>query len=82
MLTAGGTFDFNGLFDPTLPLDKARIDGSALEALEIASLLNVAERVAAWRNLFASAEARPQQRPGLGHSNRRTSPRRSSTRLQ
>ena len=57
MLTAGGTFDFNGLFDPTLLLDKARIDGSALEALEIVSLLTVAERVAAWRNLFASAEA-------------------------
>lgn len=57
MLSAGGSFDFNGLFDPTLLLDKARIDGSALEALEILSLLNVAERVAAWRNLFASAEA-------------------------
>jgi DNA mismatch repair protein MutS2 len=57
MLTAGGTFDFNGLFDPTTLLDKSRIDGSALEALEILSLLNVAERVAAWRNLFASPEA-------------------------
>ena len=58
MLTAGGTFDFNGLFDPTLLLEKARIDGSALESLEILNLLSVAERVAAWRNLFASAEAR------------------------
>jgi len=57
MLAAGGSFDFNGLFDPTLLLDKARIDGSALEALEILSLLNVAERVAAWRNLFASSES-------------------------
>ena len=57
MLAAGGTFDFNGLFDPTTPLDKARIEGAALEALEIASLLNVAERVAAWRNLFISSEA-------------------------
>ena len=56
MLAAGGTFDFNGLFDPTTLLDKSRIDGSALESLEILSLLNVAERVAAWRNLFASAE--------------------------
>ncbi len=56
MLAAGGSFDFNGLFDPTLLLDKARIDGAALEALEILSLLNVAERVAAWRNLFTSSE--------------------------
>ena len=64
MLIAGGSFDFNGLFDPTLLLEKARIEGSALEALEIVSLLNVAERVAAWRNLFASAEA--ARNNGLG----------------
>nr|WP_246409004.1 Smr/MutS family protein [Granulicella aggregans] len=57
MLAAGGTFDFNGLFDPTTQLDKARIEGAALESLEILNLLNVAERVAAWRNLFTSAEA-------------------------
>jgi DNA mismatch repair protein MutS2 len=57
MLAAGGTFDFNGLFDPTTLLDKARIDGAALESLEILNLLNVAEHVAAWRNLFTSAEA-------------------------
>jgi len=57
MLAAGGSFDFNGLFDPTLLLDKARIDGAALESLEILNLLAVAERVAAWRNLFASTEA-------------------------
>ena len=57
MLAAGGSFDFNGLFDPTTLLDKARIEGSALESIEILSLLNVAERVAAWRNLFASAES-------------------------
>ena len=58
MLSAGGTFDFNGLFDPTTLLDKARIEGSALEALEIAGLLVVVERVAAWRNLFSSSESR------------------------
>jgi len=57
MLTAGGSFEFHGLFDPTLPLDKAQIEGSALEALEIVSLLVVVERVAAWRNLLSSAEA-------------------------
>jgi DNA mismatch repair protein MutS2 len=57
MLGAGGSFDFNGLFDATVLLEKARIEGSALEALEIVRLLDVAERVAAWRNLFTSAEA-------------------------
>ena len=57
MLAAGGSFDFNGLFDTTTLLEKARIEGSALEAVEILNMLNVAERVAAWRNLFASAEA-------------------------
>ncbi len=57
MLGGGGSFDFNGMFDPTGLLDKARIDGAALESLEILSLLGVAERVAAWRNLFASPEA-------------------------
>ena len=56
-LTGGGSFDFNGLFDPTTLLDKARIDGAALEALEILSLLNITEHVAAWRNLFATSEA-------------------------
>jgi DNA mismatch repair protein MutS2 len=58
MLATGGTFDFNGLFDPTTLLDKARIDGAGLESLEILNLLNVAERVAAWRNLFTSSESR------------------------
>jgi DNA mismatch repair protein MutS2 len=51
MLTRGGSFEFNGLFDPTTLLDKARIDGAALEGTEIRDLLNVVERIAAWRNL-------------------------------
>ena len=51
-LTGGGSFSFHGLFDPGPLLEKARISGSALEALEILALLEVAERVAAWRNLF------------------------------
>jgi len=51
MLTRGGNFEFGGLFDPTIPLDKARIDGAALESTEIRDLLTVVERVAAWRNL-------------------------------
>ncbi len=51
MLTRGGSFDFHGLFDPTTLLDKARIEGAALEATEVRDLLEVVERVAAWRNL-------------------------------
>ena len=52
MLTRGGSFEFRGLFDPTILLDKARIDGAALESTEIRDLLTVIERVAAWRNLI------------------------------
>lgn len=52
MLTRGGSFEFRGLFDPTILLDKARIDGAALEATEIRDLLAVVERVAAWRSLI------------------------------
>jgi DNA mismatch repair protein MutS2 len=52
MLVRGGSFEFGGMFDPTVPLDKARIEGSALEATEIRDLLGVVERVVAWRNLF------------------------------
>jgi DNA mismatch repair protein MutS2 len=52
MLAGGGSFDFHGLFDPTALLDQARIDGAALEGSEIASLLGVVERVAAWRNVI------------------------------
>jgi DNA mismatch repair protein MutS2 len=52
MLTRGGSFEFGGLFDPTVLLDKARIDGAALESTEIRDLLTVVERVAAWLNLI------------------------------
>lgn len=51
-LAAGGSFDFRGLFDATDPLDQARIEGTALEPTTILALLTLAERVAAWRNLF------------------------------
>ncbi len=52
MLTRGGSFSFSGLFDPTALLEKARIEGSALESLEILHLLDVVEHVAAWSNLL------------------------------
>jgi DNA mismatch repair protein MutS2 len=52
MLARGGSFEFRGLFDPTELLDKAHIDGAALESTQILDLLAVVERVAAWRNLI------------------------------
>ena len=55
MLSRGGSFEFHGLFDPTILLDKARIEGAALESIEIRDLLAVVERVAAWRNLIDPA---------------------------
>lgn len=65
-LQGGGSFDFHGLFDPGPLLEKARITGSALEALEILALLNVVERVAAWRNLIAPRAG--QSEGGVGPS--------------
>ena len=62
-LTGGGSFDFHGLFDPAPLLDKARITGAALEALEIVALLNVVERVAAWRNLLTARDSPSGGRP-------------------
>ncbi|MGH9595401.1 MAG: endonuclease MutS2 [Edaphobacter sp.] len=55
MLSRGGSFEFHGLFDPTILLDKARIEGAALESIEIRDLLAVVEAVAAWRNLIDPA---------------------------
>ena len=60
MLVAGGSFTFHGLFDPTTLLDKARIEGSAIEGLEIASLLAVVERVAAWHTMIEGTHDAPR----------------------
>jgi DNA mismatch repair protein MutS2 len=66
MIGGGGSFDFRGLFDPTIQLEKARIDGSALEAVEIRDLLEVVERVAAWRNLLEPSPSGPRYEwPGI-----------------
>ncbi len=56
LYSAGGSFDFHGLFDPTDLLEKARIEGSALEALEILSLVVVVERINAWRKLITTPQ--------------------------
>ena len=52
MIAGGGSFDFPGLFDPTALLDEARVEGAALEGLEILRLLAVIERIAAWASLM------------------------------
>jgi DNA mismatch repair protein MutS2 len=65
-LTAGGSFNFRGLFDVTEMLDRARIAGSALEAVELRAMIGHAERVEAWRQtiLIPPASVRAQW-PGV-----------------
>jgi DNA mismatch repair protein MutS2 len=65
LLTGGGSFKFHGLFDPTDLLDQARLEGTALEALQINALLTVVERVAAWRALLISPAGRARVWPGI-----------------
>ena len=65
LLTGGGSFEFHGLFDPTERLEQARLEGAALEALEISALLTVVERVAAWRALLISPAGRGRVWPGI-----------------
>jgi DNA mismatch repair protein MutS2 len=62
----GASFDFHGLFDPTVLLEKARIEGSALEALEILSLVAIVERIVAWRKLLLpQAGVQPRDWPAI-----------------
>ena len=63
-LGSGGSFVFHGLFDPEPLLSKARVTGSALEALEILALLEVVERIAAWRTLLTTREGGQNSRLG------------------
>ncbi len=74
-LASGGSFDFHGLFDATALLDEARIEGAALEALHILSLLHAVERIAAWRSLvFANAGEFAAADSSLAASSRRIRP--------
>ena len=47
----GGSFDFSGLLDISALLNKAKIQGSALEPAEIRDVLRVVDRVAEWREI-------------------------------
>jgi len=66
LITGGSAFDFRGIFDVTEALDKARIEGAALEALELRALIEHAERVEAWRQwLLAPPDAVRDRWPAM-----------------
>ena len=50
-LRNGGRFDFHGMLDPTLLLNKSRIQGAALELTEIRDVLLLADRASEWRDI-------------------------------
>jgi len=47
----GGRFEFAGLIDVSKLLDKSRIEGAVLEALEIRDLITIVDRAAEWRQI-------------------------------
>ena len=57
LVVAGAGFDFRGIIDAAELLDKARIDGSALEPAELLTALSHAERVEAWRQTVLAPPA-------------------------
>ncbi|HUR36708.1 MAG TPA: hypothetical protein VM009_02750 [Terriglobales bacterium] len=68
---AGGRFEFAGLLDPTMWLEKSRIQGAALEIDELRNILTVADRAAQWRMIGLNPPATlPQSWP----AHRRTHP--------
>jgi len=50
-LNAGGRFEFVGLVDPTTLVEKASIEGVALETIELHDILLVADRADEWRHI-------------------------------
>jgi DNA mismatch repair protein MutS2 len=66
LVVGGNGFEFKGLVDPTELLDKARIEGSALEPGELMAMLDMAERVEAWRQiLLAPPDSVRQKWPAM-----------------
>jgi len=65
-LITGSSFDFRGIFDVTETLDKARIEGAALEAIELRAVIVHAERTEAWRQtVLTPPDDMREQRPGI-----------------
>lgn len=50
----GGQFDFSGLEDVALMLEKSSISGAALEIAEIREVISLADRAAEWREIVKS----------------------------
>ena len=50
-IRVGGSFEFSGLDDPSQALEKARIQGVALEIGELREVLVAIDRAAAWREI-------------------------------
>ncbi len=50
-LRTSGSFDFHGLLDPSLLIEKSRIGGAVLELSEIREVLLLADRAAEWREV-------------------------------
>jgi DNA mismatch repair protein MutS2 len=48
-LRGGGSFDFHGMFDPTELLEQARVEGAALEGVQLLAVLGVVEKIAGWK---------------------------------
>ncbi len=48
-LQAGGRFDFHGLLDPTVLIQKSRIHGATLELVQLRDVLQLADRASEWR---------------------------------
>src|SRR5260370_10723157 len=56
-LRAGNRFEFAGLLDPTIVINKARIEGAALETLEIRDIIALVDRAAEWHQIVAHPPA-------------------------
>ncbi len=66
LLTAGGSFDFHGLFDPAPSLEQASIPGATLEIGEIRALATLVERLAAWQQtILATPEGLAEPLAGI-----------------
>jgi DNA mismatch repair protein MutS2 len=50
-LRVGARFEFSGLLDPTALVEKAHIEGAALETAEIRDILLVVDRADEWRHI-------------------------------
>jgi DNA mismatch repair protein MutS2 len=56
-LHAGNRFEFAGLLDPTVLINKSRIEGAALETLEIRDVIALVDRAAEWHEIVAHPPA-------------------------